>query len=184
MSFDASTTGTNIMTYLGFAAHRRAASVWAARLAAALACVATPALAASDQPANLSPDQLAQVQQLCQTNLHLRPGETHFEGCVAGLSDALADASRTDAVLSAREACFNTHSPGTSDLVECLLTASDGPSTAISSKSYFRASPDDIARGEKLSCAKLGFDPISGAFEGCVADLAGALDAVDRAPDQ
>ena len=174
------------MTCLVVARHPRAASAWAALLAACLAGLAAPAAAEPSRVSVLDADQLARVQRLCETNLHLRPGEAHFEGCVAGLSDAVAGASRADAVLGARETCFETWSSGTPELAECLLDASDGPGSAstVSSKSYFRASQSDIVRGEKLSCARLGFDPISGAFEGCVASLAGAMDAVDRPPAQ
>ena len=142
------------------------------------------AAAATDKPAQLTSDQLAQVEQLCQANLHLHPGESHFDGCVAGLSDSLSSASRADAVQSAREVCFKKWTiPGSPDLAECLLDASEaapGSASGVAFKSYFHASPNDIRRAEQLSCARLGFDPISGAFEGCVANLSSALDAVDR----
>ena len=141
------------------------------------------AAAATFDPSHLAADRLAEVEQLCEANLHLHPGELHFDSCVAGLSESLASATRADTVVAAREACFKEWTiPGSPDLGECLLGASQGrpgPSTAPSPKSYFRASPQDIRRGEQLSCARLGFDPIGGAFEACVANLASALGSAD-----
>jgi hypothetical protein len=146
--------------------------------------VATRAIAATVNPSELTSDQLAQVRQLCETNLHLQAGESHFDGCVAGLSESLASVNRANSIRGAREACFKAWpAAGSPDLAECLLDASEGRPgsvTGASGKTYSRTSPQNIRRGEQLACAQLGFDPISGAFQGCLANLGSALDAVDR----
>src|SRR6201986_883404 len=87
--------------------HRAAAPGVAAALAILFA-VPSPASAATYNPSQLAPDQLARVQQICETTVRLRPGESHFNGCVAGLSESLASAARAEAISSARGACIRT----------------------------------------------------------------------------
>jgi hypothetical protein len=83
--------------------------------------------------------------------------------------------------------------PDTPELATCTLTT-DRTKSAVSLaprrisqtedaspvKSYFEASPRDVHRREETSCARLGFDPTTGAFARCVASLQASLFAADN----
>ncbi|MDB5459252.1 MAG: hypothetical protein JWO72_993, partial [Caulobacteraceae bacterium] len=47
-------------------------------------------------------------------------------------------------------------------------------------KSYFYTSNRDRFRREQLACAQIGLDPVSGAFDSCVAGLRSTLFALDN----
>jgi hypothetical protein len=89
----------------------------------------------------------------------------HYDACVLSLSDSL------QSVNSGRAVQQDLAAGNAGDVEE-----------PRSSRSYFYASPHEVSRRVKLSCARLGFDPANGAFTNCVVNLAAALDAVDNAP--
>jgi hypothetical protein len=130
-------------------------------VAAMLAFTSTAGTAADYNPGHLASADLAQVARTCETVLRVHVGVEQYNGCVESLSASLSR-ERQD-----------------------IAAASDSSAeqVAVSTKSYFYASPDEVHRREELACARLGFVPLSGAFESCVANLAGTLDAID-APSQ
>jgi hypothetical protein len=164
------------------------------------ASVTACAVAGPHNPDNLALDQLAQIGRICETVIRVPPGEAHYVGCVESLSSSMRSLGHDRTMERARVDCLDRglklDSPA---LAECVLKLSDmkpdssgleTPAPAISgtseleqpgsSKSYFYASPRDVHRRVQLSCARLGFDPGSGGFGGCVASLQAALFAADN----
>lgn len=145
----------------------------------ALASLAFRAQAATGIPVSPSPEQFAQVGQVCQSIVRVRRGEAHYDACVSSLSDSLQSASHDRMVRELSEGCIEKGlAPGGAGLAECVLQSSGEKPT--SSGSYFYASPYEVSRRVRLSCARLGFDPANGAFTNCVASLAAALNPVDE----
>jgi hypothetical protein len=159
-----------------------------------MACVAAlagvPGWAAA-RSAGPTADQLAQVGRICQSVVRIRPGEAQYVGCVSSLSDSLQSLEQGRALQQARAACLGKGlGPDSPDWGDCILQSAGAPYPAIkaaaeaeapgASKSYFSASPREVARREQLACARLGFDPADGAFAGCVANLAGTLFEIDN----
>ena len=68
--------------------------------------LASIAARANAAPAIPAPDQLAQVQQICETVIRAQPDDEHFDGCVSSLKGSLESASREHAVVHARNKCF------------------------------------------------------------------------------
>ena len=142
------------------------------------------------------------ARQVCQSVIRVRPGAGAFDGCVLSLADTLRSIGRDRTVAEARDACFARDlKPGSTDLDLCLLRAKDAkagsddvklPDAASamseiaddpqSSESYFVVSSRTKTRREQQACALLGLDPAFDAFANCVANLQGALQAID-APD-
>jgi hypothetical protein len=149
----------------------------------ALAGVAGSAMAQSYSPGALSADQSAQVVQICKTVIRVQPEEEHYEGCVDSLSASLSNVGQARALRRARDGCLDKGlAPASPELAECLLdddAPRSGSTAAASSRSYVYASDDELHHREQLSCARLGFEPASGAFASCVADLAATLFAAD-----
>lgn len=160
--------------------------------------VAGCAIAGPYNPDNLAADQVGGVGRVCQTVMHVQPGEEHYDACVESLSDSMQSLNRGSALQQARGHCLDEGlSPDSPGWGECELQSAErqpvaarSPNLAISgvgqmqepgsSKSYFSTSPHDVFRREQLSCARLGFDPADGAFAGCVASLQSALFAADN----
>jgi hypothetical protein len=163
--------------------------------AAAIACVLVFAgaagCAAAVPSSALSPEQASRVGQICRSTLGVEPGEAHYAGCVESLSASLNDLGRGRALARARGDCIDRGmGPGTPALAECVLRGSGAAvvsartvrqaSETGAPKSYFYTSPREVYRREQLSCARLGLDPTSRAFGGCVASLRSALFAADN----
>ena len=163
--------------------------------AAAIACVLAFAGAAGCAVAGpsggLSSDQASGVGQICRSTLGVEPGEAHYVGCVESLSASLNDLGRGRALARARGGCIDQGlGPNTPALAQCVLRGSDAAvmsarmvsqtSEADTPRSYFYTSPREVYRREQLSCARLGLDPTSRAFGGCVASLQSALFAADN----
>ena len=144
-----------------FARRRRAAACFGAALA--LASPAGRAMADPYNPGHLSPDQLARVSQACETIVRVPTGERHYYGCVESLSESVIGARRSGVTPNPKEAEF-------------------AHAAAISTRSYFYASSAEVDRRMELSCLRVGLDPTSEGFKGCVANLAGALANIDLPP--
>jgi hypothetical protein len=160
------------------------------------------AKAGPQNPGALSAEQRAQVGQLCQDGLGLRPGEAHYLACVESLSDSARGLDRTRLLAQARAGCPDQiivpHSPalarcvlkagqsqfGQTQSVEGLGEISGGgtgePSALAPARSYFRASPREVRGREEAACAQLGLDPASPGFAGCVSSLQASLFAADN----
>ena len=162
-----------------------------ALIVASGAALASVASAAPYNPEHLPPDQVAEVDRICQSVLRVQPGEAHFVGCVESLSDSWRGLEHARALSEARATCLDRGlKPGAPDLAECELSVARTAPPAIrpvstreepvSEKSYFSASPRDVHRREELSCARLGLEPGSGGFMSCVAGLQSTLFAADN----
>jgi hypothetical protein len=99
-------------------------------------------------------DQLAHIRQVCETVVRLRPGEAHFDACVASLSGSLFDARRAQRPME---------------------PAGDvqAPYAAVGS------SFDAVRHREEQACVRAGLVPSSGAFPDCVANLQAVLQWLD-----
>ena len=160
----------------------------------AFAAIAAHAQAASGAPINSASNQ---SRQICQAVIGVRPTDTHFEGCVASLNASLQDVARDEAISRAQSDCFRQGlKPRSADLSLCLLKADDantGADTDVAPHepdaggmkdpeavgSYTAASFDVVFHREREACARLGIDPNSGAFAGCVSSLQDQLQRLD-----
>ena len=160
---------------------RRAAAVFVGL--AGLVGLSGCATAQNYHPGKLPADQLARVDQICQTVLRVDAGKEQYDVCVGSLSDSLNDVSQAHVAQQARQDCFDkSFGPASPELAECLVGAPEpgaGSTRAMSARSYFTASADEISRREQLSCARLGLDPGDGDFTRCVTNLAAALYVAD-----
>ena len=99
-------------------------------------------------------DGLAQVQQVCETVVRLRPGEVHFDACVSSLAGSLRDMKPEHGAMPAIE-------------------------VAETPESYAGTSFTAVRHREEQACARVGFNPAFGAFSSCVADLQASLQWYD-----
>jgi hypothetical protein len=119
---------------------------------------------------------------------------TDYYACMQSLSRSMHDAARARAMNQARADCAaRGDRRGSPDMAVCVLQSSEArpaaaPDLAIRdagvepavSRSYAYASPRDSFRREQLSCARLGLDPGTGAFQSCVASLESSLFDADN----
>jgi hypothetical protein len=160
---------------------------------------ATIAARAQAEPVVLVNSASSQSRHICQAVIGVQPSDYHFAGCVASLNAALQDTVHDEAVARAQSDCFKQGlKPRSADLSLCLLRADDaapGAGTDGSSNelemaasgvaypgvvgSYTSASFDAVLHREREACARLGIDPNSGAFVGCVSSLQGQLQSID-----
>ena len=174
-------------------------------LAALLAGAATQAAAASYNPRGLGDPQLGRINAICQSTMglspeeppsgvwgaaqdpHLDPGENHYQGCVASLSDAQGRVNKARATVQADTECrakgLADDTPG---LANCVLHSRDQAAARAESvdepvrasraqrgksESFFTARPKAIAWREREACAQLGLEPGFPAFKACVAHM-------------
>lgn len=190
----------------------RTAAVSASALFAFLA-VAGCASAEPYNPSHLDGGQLGRVEGVCQSAMglspseppiwgpgdpNLTPGENHYQGCVASLSDTLRRINRSDAALQADADCrARGLTPGSAGLAECVLHGVDakpsiqpastamlaspgGQAAAPPRGSFFFAGGAEINRRERLACAELGLNPAFEGFASCVKDMDDTFFAIDN----
>jgi hypothetical protein len=190
-----------------------AAAVCAVAFASATACASTGPY----NPDSLGSDQVAQVAEICQTVMglkpsdppvagdyrgspHLEPGISHYQACIASLSDSLQDVNDAHVVSQADADCrAKGLKSDSADLAECVLnsvetkpnlvatkvsTVASSPNSAkampVSVGNFYLASPHETRRREELACARLGFEPPKGAFASCVKLLDDNFYAIDN----
>jgi hypothetical protein len=176
------------------------------------------ASAAAYNPDNLPNGQAERLGQICQTVLGLRPSEpsvpgihpgtphldpnvSHYQGCIASLSDAvqrIGDAGiarRADADCRAKGL-----RPDSSELAICVLQtaksyAAEKPASDVSQvpnstepagqkvRSFFYASPRELLQREQVACAQLGLEPGKDEFSRCVKGLETTFFAIDNPLD-
>ena len=178
-------------------------------LAGALASASVAACASAEpyNPSNLGAEPLSRVSAICQSTLglspkeapiwgpgdpRLTPGENHFQGCVASLSDTLQRISVSQQTLQTDQDCqAKGFRPGSPELAHCVLGAMDGaeristtlasaPASAPALGHFEFAAGGEITRRERQACADLGLSPAYPAFEGCVKDLSDTFYAIDN----
>jgi hypothetical protein len=166
----------------------------AACLSALLLMSASGAAARTYNPSNLPQAQLTEVGDICKSVIRVSPHEERYSSCVESLSNSLAKLGRGAALEQARNTCIAKGlKANTPELAECVLSGSDSkadppsPLRPVSeltvpgaAKPYSYTSNENIFRREQLSCAELGLDPTSGAFNTCVASLETALFEADN----
>jgi len=160
------------------------------------ATIAARAQAETGVPANSASGQ---SRHICQAVIGVQPTDYHFADCVASLNASMQDAVRAEAAVRAQSDCFRQGlKPRSVDLSLCLLKADDATSGAIADRapiesgmtasrtdyteaagSYISASFDVVLHREREACARLGIDPNSGAFVGCVSGLQDQLQRPD-----
>ncbi len=163
-------------------------------------------------PDNLPATQVARIAQICQTNIGLSPSEppvlirqigarhldrniSHYQGCIASLSDAV---QRNADALAARHAHTACAAKGlreeTPEFAMCVLDSANRadeatPTSAGNSGaqaveqpvgSYFYASGREMRRREQVACAQLGLDPVGEEFDRCVKDLKATFWTLDN----
>jgi hypothetical protein len=185
------------------------------------ASIASCASAAPFNPAGLSGDQLSRVADICQSvmGLHaseppsgvwgaavdprLEPGENHYQGCIASLSNSLRSAGDARGLMRVDDGCrakgFGSDSP---ELAECVLQSRQtrSPSSDFGSQtfaatpvhdapgrgavgSFFSARPHEATRREQLACARLGLNPAYASFDSCVKDMDDTFYAIENPRD-
>ncbi len=172
-------------------------------LAALLAGAATQAIAEPYNPRGLGDSQLGRINEICQSTMglspeepppglqgaaqdpHLDPGENHYQGCVASLSDAQGQVNEARATVQADTECrAKGLVAGTPGLADCVLHWRDQAAVEPvdepvrpprahrgKSESFFTARPPEIAWREREACAQLGLQPGFPAFRACVAHM-------------
>jgi hypothetical protein len=178
------------------------------------ACVA----AGTYNPDKLGNEQVARIAQICETTMGLKPSEppvsgvhpgtphldtyvSHYQGCIASLSDTVQRASDIGAVHRADADCrANGLQSESSELAMCILTAArdyaatgSAPVTTRSSPaenvtatrvgSFFYASPEETLNREQNACALLGLAPFGDEFAHCVKGLQTTFFAIDNPLD-
>jgi hypothetical protein len=180
-------------------------------LVCTFASAGIPACAATGpyDPDNLGTEQVANIANSCQSTMGLSPNDrpvlgiyggspylegevSHYQVCIASLSDSLRSAGEAQAASQAHQDCrakgLQSNSP---ELAECMLQSfRAGPNVASvqaqslmvashsdenaprsvprSVKSLFYASPRETRSREEMACAQLGVEPPYGAFASCV----------------
>lgn len=170
----------------------------AATAALAIAATADRAVAEPYNPYSLPADQVARIDNICQSVIGVRPGEAHYVRCVASLMGSARSLGHDRALARASEDCLGQGlTPDTPELSECMVRSAQAtplPASAVPAerptvsdtgeaktfKSYFYTSPRDVHRQVELSCAQLGFDPRSNIFASCVTNLRASLFAADN----
>jgi hypothetical protein len=180
--------------------------------------IASCASAAPYNPQNLDAARLGRIAEICQTTMglkdweapspvwgaaqdpHLDPGENHYEGCIASLSDAQRGADQDQEVARADTSCrARGYGEGSPDLAECVLHSEGARMSSAQSvdqpyhgarlsraanrspvSSFYTASPGEIARRERAACAELGLNPLYAAFDNCVAQMDDTFFRIDN----
>jgi hypothetical protein len=177
------------------------------------------ASAAIYNPDSLATAQIGKIATICRTVMglnpneppvaglhpgtpHLDPGVSHYQGCIASLSDSLESVLDSRAAKQADADCRNKGlQSGSSELTVCILqTAVTNPNgTAAEAKksapllseeatkliqvgSFSYASARETLRRERLACAQLGLEP-GGGFARCVKNLETTFFAIDNPLD-
>ncbi len=169
--------------------------------AAVIGAIALATVAAHAQagPGAATDSASNRPRHICQAVIGVLPSDDHFAGCVASLNASLQSSRRDDAVARAQSDCFRQGlKPHSADLSLCLLKADDAKSGSVADVSveesgtaaggidepeaigsYTSASFDAVLHREREGCARLGIDPDSGAFVGCVSSLQDQLQRID-----
>jgi hypothetical protein len=163
-------------------------------------------------PDNLPATQVARIAQICQINIGLSPSEppvlirqigarhldrniSHYQGCIASLSDSIQRSADALAARHAHTACAAKGlKEDTPEFAMCVLDSAnraDEPAPAAASStgaqgteqpvgSYFYASGREMRRREQVACAQLGLDPVGEEFDRCVKDLKATFFVLDN----
>ncbi len=162
---------------------------------------------AADYGHGLDTGQRAQLGEVCQSTMGLKSweapssvwggaqdpklggGENHYQGCVNSLATALSGVGQAHSMVRADADCrARGFAEGSPSLAECVLHAPAarvepvalGGGERRAPSSFYTASPGEIARREREACAAVGLNPLSAAFDNCVADMSDTFDRIDN----
>jgi hypothetical protein len=205
----------------GIAQHVKARDWIVTVIAGSLVSVGSVACASagSYNPDNLSADQGGHIAQICQVVMGLKPSEppisalhpgtphldpdvSHYQGCIASLSDSVQSVNDAHAARQADTDCrARGLQDGSSELAVCVLQSANANAShppvmpassapvrleseiATSVKSFNYASAHETVRREQLACASLGLEPPGGDFARCVRNLHTTFFAIDNPLD-
>jgi len=125
---------------------------------------------------SLGPARFDHVQAICRSTVGVSEDDAHFGVCVDGLAGALHDNDRAQILAKAEIDCAQAGGP---DQALCVLRRTQPQTARVSPKPFRSASTDEIKRRLEVSCAKLGLNPASGAFDACVSTIQGGFASVD-----
>lgn len=167
-------------------------------------------------PDHLGDAQVSRIAGICQTTLGLSPKESpvlgvylgsphldaqvsHYQACIASLSDSVRHVADAAAADQADQDCrARGLGPGSPALAECVLdrlhddgrsaAAAAAPMAAVTAPdgirhpvgSFFYASARESRHREELACAQLGLEPPNGHFADCVKLLQDNFYAIDN----
>lgn len=184
---------------------------------AACATLLGCASAAAYDPDHLGTARVTRIAEICQTTLGLSPKEppvlgvylgsphldrevSHYQVCIASLSDSVLDQAEQAVASEAHRQCRDKGlSPGSEDLAVCILqrVEADSQHTVASAfngtvmreeksyqsrpvQSFFYASPRETRHRVELACARLGLEPPYGDFAKCVKLMNNNFYAIDN----
>ena|SRR5665213_1147526 len=140
----------------------------------------------------VTPQQTAAIQATCTKVMRLHKGQSEFEACVSSLSDSVAYQVRADvATVAYRECAQAGLKRDTTEFSRCVLDHENaqrdagpppqGAATKLNAayvtpadtdpRDYFGTSNALRHRREQYSCAQLGLEPDTSAFQSCVANV-------------
>ncbi len=212
--------GATVRASIGAIARLRRMMMAVTAALLAYAGIAACAAGAPYNPDALAADQISRVTEICQNVMGLSPrdrpvpglyrgtphlvGEvSHYQACIASLSDSLRGVNDAELARQAHEACrARGFAPSSPELAECVLqSVASAPNRAAAQAapaplsrhavvaqtgsvgSFFYASAHESLRREQLACARLGFEPPLAAFASCVKGLQDTFFAIDNPVD-
>jgi hypothetical protein len=140
----------------------------------------------------VTPQQTAAIEATCTKVMRLHKGQSEFEACVSSLSDSVSDQIRADvATVGYRECAQAGLKRDTTEFSRCVLDRENaqrdagqplqGAAAKLNAtyvtpsdsdpRDYFETNNAFRHRREQYSCAQLGLEPDTGAFQSCVANL-------------
>src|SRR5579863_7660726 len=140
----------------------------------------------------VTPQQTAAMEATCTKVMRLHKGQSEFEACVSSLSDSVVYQVRADvATVAYRECAQAGLKRDTTEFSRCVLDRENAqrdagqPQQGAASRlnaayvtaadsdprDYFETNNAFRHRREQYSCAQLGLEPDTGAFQSCVAKL-------------
>jgi hypothetical protein len=141
---------------------------------------------------DLTPQQSAQIDDVCKAVMGLRPGEQHYLDCQDSLMHSMTRKIAAESMGDAADRCrAQGLAQGSAALSVCMLdhqqnpqrlaatvqpiSLTDASSALQSGKSYYDVTPSTRWQRERYSCAQLGLMPGTGLFGQCVTSLEGEM---------
>jgi hypothetical protein len=166
----------------------RSIGLCAATIPAALALLGCASLA-RENTYGLAPTDAAFVRQTCTQTMGLRKGLEEFDACAQSLSDTVHRRIEEQRLDESHRACERQgYAPGSAQLAQCVVLAEKAKGEARDAAIFSATSASATTRisffsmdrhvqdeHEKLACAQLGLDPVTGEFHDCVMGIKEAI---------
>jgi hypothetical protein len=171
----------------------REASAFVAALCVVAATCAAAAPSSVYNPDHLPDAELAQIVDICQNVLGLKPSErpsvgiwpgevhlppivSHYQGCIVSLSNSLQEALEQTRPTSSQL-------PASGSAADAAAASAAAPARPAAVRSFFYASGKEVAHREQQACMRLGFTPPLAPFASCVRHLQATFFAIDNPID-